>query len=127
MRKIYLSRLEERSCYTAEISPDASLPQDTVLMTLRELFRDLDEDLIGVLSNAVQVLHWDETNRFCSRCGSQTENSETERAKVCPDCGFTAWFSIDELPRIPESFSDCSHEPVVSSTRRLAIFERHGP
>jgi NAD+ diphosphatase len=91
LRKIYLGRLEGRSCYAAEISPDASLPRDSVLMALRELFRDLDEDLIGVLSNAVQVLHWDETNRFCSRCGSQTENSETERAKVCPDCGFTAY------------------------------------
>ena len=90
-RKIYLGRLDGRSCYAAEISPDASLPQGTVLKTLRELFRDQDEDLVGVLSNAVQVLHWDETNRFCGRCGSQTVNSETERAKVCPDCDFTAY------------------------------------
>lgn len=113
-RKIYLGRLDGRSCYAAEISPDASLPQGTVLKTLRELFRDQDEDLVGVLSNAVQVLHWDETNRFCGRCGSQTVNSETERAKVCPDCDFTAY------PRISACHYRCD-------TKRKAVSSDPSP
>jgi NAD+ diphosphatase len=90
-RKIYLGRLEQRPCYAVEVDPDLPLPEDAFLVTLRELFHELEEPLISVLSHAVQILHWDETNRFCSRCGTQMENSDTERAKVCPSCGFTAF------------------------------------
>ncbi len=90
-RKIYLGSLDGRTCYAIEVSPANPRPPGIVAKTLRELFRDLDDRSIGVVSQGVQILHWDETNRFCSRCGSQTEDSEGERAKVCPACGFTSY------------------------------------
>ena len=35
-----------------------------------------------------ESLHrWYRANRFCGRCGSPMQDSETERARVCPDCG----------------------------------------
>lgn len=30
---------------------------------------------------------WYRDNRFCGRCGKELEDSKTERALVCPDCG----------------------------------------
>lgn len=36
---------------------------------------------------ATQLHRWKESRRFCGRCGHPTENSKTERAVVCPECG----------------------------------------
>lgn len=34
---------------------------------------------------------WYRDTRFCGRCGHETKHSETERARVCPVCGYTAY------------------------------------
>lgn len=34
---------------------------------------------------------WYRDTRFCGRCGSRMNHSETERAQKCPDCGYTAY------------------------------------
>lgn len=42
-----------------------------------------------------ESLHrWDQANRFCGRCGHPMQDSETERARVCPDCGLTVYPKI---------------------------------
>ena len=42
-----------------------------------------------------ESLHrWYAANRFCGRCGSPMADSETERARVCPDCGLTLYPKI---------------------------------
>ena len=39
-----------------------------------------------------ESLHrWYGANRFCGRCGRPMIDSETERARVCPDCGLTVY------------------------------------
>lgn len=34
---------------------------------------------------------WYRDTRFCGRCGQKMNHSETERAKKCPACGYTAY------------------------------------
>lgn len=42
-----------------------------------------------------ESLHrWYGANRFCGRCGNPMEDSDTERARVCPDCGLTVYPKI---------------------------------
>ncbi|MBR5649842.1 NAD(+) diphosphatase [Pseudobutyrivibrio sp.] len=36
---------------------------------------------------ALQLAEWYEGTVYCGKCGSKTKHSETERAKVCPNCG----------------------------------------
>jgi len=36
---------------------------------------------------AVQLAEWYEGTVYCGKCGTRTNHSETERAKVCPNCG----------------------------------------
>lgn len=36
---------------------------------------------------AVQLFRWKESRKFCGCCGSRTEDSRTERALVCSQCG----------------------------------------
>ncbi|MDD5823886.1 MAG: NAD(+) diphosphatase [Firmicutes bacterium] len=37
------------------------------------------------------LIDWYRDNRCCGRCGSKMEHSETERAMVCPECGYTSY------------------------------------
>lgn len=41
-----------------------------------------------------QLDRWYDNHRFCSRCGSSTKHSETERMLFCETCGFQAYPTI---------------------------------
>ncbi len=54
---------------------------------LRELFGQMDEELVWAAGRAGQLVHWHRGHRFCGRCGSPTADHGRERAKTCPACG----------------------------------------
>jgi NAD+ diphosphatase len=43
---------------------------------------------------AFQLMNWLSENKFCGRCGSQTEVKENERAIICPNCKTTVFPKI---------------------------------
>lgn len=63
-------------------------------------FRDLRlirDELVGpqemmmVAYTGKHLSDWYRDNTFCGRCGSVTEHSKLERARVCPNCGYTCY------------------------------------
>lgn len=54
---------------------------------LRGLMNRLEPSGFKFASVASQILYWDRTTRFCGECGAKTNRSESERAKICPECG----------------------------------------
>lgn len=40
---------------------------------------------------AKHLQDWYRDNKFCGRCGHVMKHSETERAMVCPECGYTSY------------------------------------
>jgi NAD+ diphosphatase len=42
--------------------------------------------MFRLAGRAFQLLEWDTTHRFCSRCGSPVRESGDERVKQCPEC-----------------------------------------
>ncbi len=54
---------------------------------LRALMPLLDQSQFTMAGKAAQVLYWDKTTKFCGECGRKTKHSESERAKICPECG----------------------------------------
>jgi NAD+ diphosphatase len=54
---------------------------------LRKLWGPLPDRLFWAAGTAFQVMDWDRTHRYCSRCGAATTGKPGERAKVCPSCG----------------------------------------
>lgn len=53
---------------------------------------DLAPDFeIYAAMTAKHLSDWYRDNTFCGRCGARSEHSETERAKVCPECGYTCY------------------------------------
>ena len=84
----YVGKVNGRPCYAAELSPEAAIPEGMSLCDLRQMFSQIPENLFIIISKAYQVMHWERTHQYCSRCGNKTENKKDERAKLCPVCGF---------------------------------------
>ena len=70
------------------------LSSDLEARELRQWFHYIPPEFMAGLARVMQILHWDETSRFCPRCGSVTRQSEKERVKRCDTCGY------DQYPRI---------------------------
>ncbi len=83
----YLGSLAHRPCYAVEVAEGAVPPAGMAFEGLRQVYACLDEDLFWVAARAVQIVDWDRTHRFCSRCGVPLNARTTERAKECPQCG----------------------------------------
>lgn len=86
----YLGLLEQVPCFVAQYQDKklSLLPDNVVFQPIREAYHLLhhNEALCHVVTRAKQILHWDQHHQFCGRCGTKTQMSETERAKICPKC-----------------------------------------
>ncbi|MGQ9647288.1 MAG: NAD(+) diphosphatase [Thermodesulfobacteriota bacterium] len=83
----YLGQLDDRDCYAVELGEVSTLPSGMDLKGLRQVYGRLDESLFWVATRAVQIIDWDRTHQYCSRCGTPLRTKSTERAKECPSCG----------------------------------------
>jgi NAD+ diphosphatase len=90
-RTQYLGTFEGHPCYSAEAPPEAADPEGLSFIGLRALYGSMDEDLFYLAGRAVQIVDWDRNHQFCGTCGSRTVSSETERSKLCPQCGNTCY------------------------------------
>jgi NAD+ diphosphatase len=79
--------LEGRTCWAAEVAPDAKQPEGMVFRDLRSLFSGANEDFFKMAGRAKQIVGWNATHRFCGRCGGGTEPVPGELAKKCTRCG----------------------------------------
>lgn len=55
--------------------------------SVRECLPLLSEEELGLVSTALEVLHWRRDHRFCGRCGSTMVIDEFEYAMHCKACG----------------------------------------
>lgn len=77
------------ACVAARITEGPSWPYG--FASLRSLWGRTDERIFRLAGRALQLVEWDETHRFCGRCGEATERSRTEHVRTCPRCGLTAF------------------------------------
>lgn len=63
---------------------------------------------------------WYRDTRFCGRCGAATEHSKTERARVCPECGYTAYPRI--MPAVIVGVINCDKILLTRYNRPGAVF-----
>ncbi len=80
-----------QACYAGDLGDTALAPPDMAFMGLRPLFSRGEEGLFQVAGRAVQIIDWDRTHQYCSRCGTPTQDQPHERARICPNCGLTSY------------------------------------
>jgi NAD+ diphosphatase len=87
----YLGRLDDLDCYAVQLDEVLEAPPETAFEGLRALYGRLPDAYFSIAGRAVQILLWDQTHRFCGRCGQPTVNAPAERAKLCPRCGLLSF------------------------------------
>ena len=65
-------------------------------MNIREMFATMSPEEIRSYCIERELQEWRETNRFCGKCGAAMEPhvNPTERAFVCPACGYASYPKI---------------------------------
>jgi NAD+ diphosphatase len=88
----FLGTLDGVGCYAAQLDKqEAALPPGMTSVPLRSLFDMVPDELFRIAGRASEIIHWDNTSRFCGSCGKPTRLSEVERAKGCTACGLTVY------------------------------------
>jgi NAD+ diphosphatase len=87
VREQYLGMLDGIYCFSVEIPEGTKAPAGMKFVDLRQAYSEMNEGCFAIVNKAVQVMEWDRTNQFCSRCGTKTLKRPGERGKECPDCG----------------------------------------
>ncbi|NMM61788.1 NAD(+) diphosphatase [Clostridium sp. P21] len=87
----YMGTLNGHNCFAAITNVDEVKLSGMCFKSLRSLYDYLAEDIFLLAGKALQIAKWEETHKFCGRCGSATNTVEGEYAKVCPKCGFTSY------------------------------------
>jgi len=90
-RTQYLGKLDGSPCYSGELNGQEEAPPGMVFRGLRGLFESLEPEFFGLAGRAFQIVDWDRTHQFCSRCGSPVKTKNDERAKICPNCGLLSY------------------------------------
>jgi NAD+ diphosphatase len=91
-RTVFVGTLDDRPCFAAEV--DAGALPDARFVSLRSALMALGADHLAVLSAAAELLHFEQTHRFCGRCGRALVDAAADRAKHCSAC------RVDYYPRI---------------------------
>ncbi len=86
----YVGTLDGRHCYCAETADDA-VPEGGAYRGLRYLYGRLAENLHKVAMRAAHLMVWDANERYCGRCGAETEDKTETVAKECPRCGHVSF------------------------------------
>lgn len=95
LRQHYLGHIDEPAapthCFAAEVAAETEPPAGMQFTGLRQLFMHLPMDHLWLAGRAVQIIDWDRTHQFCTRCATPNEIMDHERAKKCPSCGLTTY------------------------------------
>jgi NAD+ diphosphatase len=77
--------------YAGEIGKDTPLPEGTEHSGIRNLFGLIPDEELALAAFAAGIIRFDRTTRFCGRCGHETRQLRTERAKQCDICGLVTY------------------------------------
>lgn len=89
--EVFLGTLEEKPCYAAALADSESAPTGMTFLDLRQLYGQVNHDLIPIAFRGLHLLDWSQKNRFCGQCGMKMSAKDGLRAKECPSCGILSF------------------------------------
>ena len=93
-RKISIGQWLARDCEVWELMPEVAATEGFTVISLRDVLMVAGEEIFALACRAVQLLDWQDTHRFCGRCGEPNKASDKEHALTCDGC------NINNYPRI---------------------------
>lgn len=89
----YAFTLGDESYFLAQWD-DAPLPVGYGFVSSKDYRNYGPKEAVFAAAVSESLHRWYGANRFCGRCGKPMQDSDTERARVCPDCGLTVYPKI---------------------------------
>ncbi len=89
--RLYAGRMADCHCYAVALEHEEQVPPGFYLEDLRRLLGRLDEITFTMAGRASQLISWYRNHQFCSRCGAAAEAADSDRAMICPACGYTQY------------------------------------
>ena len=96
----YLFSIDDTQYFFIDLAAGEELPKAADLysegwefMNVRSLRRNVLEpkhELFAAMTGK-HLIDWYRDTAYCGRCGTPTGKSGTERAKICPNCGYTMY------------------------------------
>jgi NAD+ diphosphatase len=83
--QITFSNYKNISCIAAGIKNFKPVNKLT-LFEIRSIYEKVDIDIFNLILKAAHFFYWNDTSKFCGRCGSKTIFDEKLRAKKCTSC-----------------------------------------
>lgn len=107
--------------FTAEVEAGSDPPSGMSFTGLRAAYGRLTELDFQIAGQAVQIVNWDRTHRYCGRCGHETEDCTNERAKVCPQCGLRSYPRISPamIVRVERTNGQGQRQILLARNRRF--------
>jgi NAD+ diphosphatase len=87
----YLGHRNNTPCYAAGIAETGGTPEGMVYAGVRDLYGKIPDEELAVASLAARLVRFDRHTRFCGRCGAETRQLRTERAKFCSSCNLITY------------------------------------
>ena len=78
-------------CFALSQPMTHELPEEWMMVGLRELVGLLDEDGFLVAGRGLQFCEWDRSHRHCGRCGAPTIRTPGVWSRGCTVCGYSAF------------------------------------
>ncbi|TFW18193.1 NAD(+) diphosphatase [Massilia arenosa] len=83
--------LGERYVQAVWLDADVAAPEGHEFKSLRALFGNVDDEVLGLASRGVQIAEWARTHRYCGACAHPMALVFGERCMRCPHCGHSAY------------------------------------
>lgn len=97
IREFCLAKTNQFTAFCAELSPNYTLPDNLVCISLRKALDSLHHDYYALIARASSIITWDKNHQFCGRCGHRTEPTLVKFERKCSACSLTFY------PRISPS------------------------
>jgi NAD+ diphosphatase len=86
-----LTTKDNKNFHYAEVYTPLPETAEFKFYKLRSLIGQMDTSSFNLAAKAFHLIKWNETYKYCSKCGTPVKDKEDERAKICPKCGFISF------------------------------------
>lgn len=88
LRTQFLGYFDGKPCHALEVPADIPEPAGDHFSGVRDLYGIIPDDELALAAYAVQIIDFDRSTSFCSRCGAETRQLQSRLVKHCTACNY---------------------------------------
>lgn len=90
----FLTTKDDTDYFFGRIDLDLGITNEFKFYKLRVLISLMDNPTFNLAARAFHLLQWNDTYKYCSKCGTLIDAKKDDLTKTCHKCGFTSYPKI---------------------------------